>query len=170
MLGAFLCTHMLAICLLIESSMIISYLRVRRMIRLREGTHKNILEESLPSSLPSRSAPFAIMDKPWVVESNVTAAFSFIAFVLCYIPLAWHLHCEYSLVFWRGSWLMVLIAWNVACLLYIFWTGTQCLFQFVNLLIWRDNAINSAPIWCEICTPLYQFPSDEDTQELPFSH
>ena len=42
-------------------------------------------------------------------------------------------------------------AWNVGCVLYIFWVGGQCLFQAINVLVWRDNVINVAPVWCDIC-------------------
>ena len=42
------------------------------------------------------------------------------------------------------------VAWNVGCVLYIFWVGGQCLIQFVDLIVWRDNAINVAPVWCDI--------------------
>ena len=42
------------------------------------------------------------------------------------------------------------VAWNVGCVLYIFWMGGQCLLQFINMMIWRDNAINVAPVWCDI--------------------
>ncbi|CCL98521.1 uncharacterized protein FIBRA_00520 [Fibroporia radiculosa] len=72
------------------------------------------------------------------LESFYTAqslvnAFSLIGFVLVNIPLYWHLE-----------------AWNVGCVLFIFWSGTQCLFQFINTTIWRDNVINWAPVWCDI--------------------
>lgn len=43
-------------------------------------------------------------------------------------------------------------AWNVGCVLYIFWCGTQCLIQFINMTIWRDNVIVWVPVWCDIVT------------------
>ncbi len=41
-------------------------------------------------------------------------------------------------------------AWNVGCVLYIFWIGGQCFIQFVDLLIWRESVRNIAPVWCDI--------------------
>jgi len=73
------------------------------------------------------------MAVPWTVEAGFISAFSLLGFVLCYIPLAWHFE-----------------AWNVGCVLFIFWSGTQCLNQFINHMIWWDNAVNWAPVWCDI--------------------
>ncbi len=30
------------------------------------------------------------------------------------------------------------------------WTGLACLNQFINSIVWRGNAINWSPIWCDI--------------------
>ncbi|KAJ3557346.1 hypothetical protein NM688_g1519 [Phlebia brevispora] len=70
---------------------------------------------------------------PWPVSQALLTAFSFITFVLVSVPLYWHLE-----------------AWNVGCVLYIAWVGPQCLIQFINGVLWRDNAINWAPVWCDI--------------------
>lgn len=43
-------------------------------------------------------------------------------------------------------------AWNMGTLLYMFWTGIAVLNMFINSIIWDGNAINSAPVWCDICT------------------
>ncbi|KAI0641059.1 STE3-domain-containing protein [Trametes meyenii] len=75
------------------------------------------------------------MSVPWPVQVDIIAAFSLLGFILICIPLYWHLE-----------------AWNVGCVLYIFWMGTQALFQFINTVVWRDNAINWAPAWCDITT------------------
>ncbi|KAH9856250.1 STE3-domain-containing protein [Lenzites betulinus] len=75
------------------------------------------------------------MSVPWPVQVDIIAAFSLLGFILVCVPLYWHLE-----------------AWNVGCVLYIFWIGTQCLFQFINTVVWRDNAINWAPVWCDITT------------------
>ena len=32
------------------------------------------------------------------------------------------------------------------------WTGLACLNQFINSIVWRGNAINWAPVWCDIST------------------
>ncbi|KAI0947520.1 hypothetical protein AcW1_007727 [Taiwanofungus camphoratus] len=73
------------------------------------------------------------MSVHWSDQQNLVIAFSFIGFVLVNIPLYWHLE-----------------AWNIGCVLYIFWTGSQCLIQFINCIVWKDNAINWAPVWCDI--------------------
>ncbi|THH02030.1 hypothetical protein EW026_g757 [Hermanssonia centrifuga] len=69
----------------------------------------------------------------WPIQQALLTAFSFIAFCLVSVPLYWHLE-----------------AWNVGCVLYIGWTAATCLINFVNGVIWRDNAINWAPVWCDI--------------------
>jgi len=43
-----------------------------------------------------------------------------------------------------------LSAWNTGTCLYMAWTALGCLIYFINSVIWRDNAINMAPIWCDI--------------------
>jgi pheromone a factor receptor len=30
------------------------------------------------------------------------------------------------------------------------WTGLACLNQFINSIVWNNNAINWAPVWCDI--------------------
>ncbi|KAH9476719.1 Pheromone B alpha 3 receptor [Psilocybe cubensis] len=52
---------------------------------------------------------------------------------MCSIPLPWHLE-----------------AWNTGTCLYMVWTGLSCLNQFVNSVVWNDNAINWSPTWCDI--------------------
>jgi len=32
----------------------------------------------------------------------------------------------------------------------MFWTGLACLNQFINSVVWKDNVINWAPVWCDI--------------------
>ncbi|RDX40478.1 putative fungal pheromoneG-protein-coupled receptor [Lentinus brumalis] len=75
------------------------------------------------------------MAVPWLVQVDINAAFSLLGFILISVPLYWHLE-----------------AWNVGCVLYIFWMGGQCLIQFINMMIWRNNAINVVPVWCDITT------------------
>ncbi|KAI0685186.1 STE3-domain-containing protein [Cytidiella melzeri] len=58
---------------------------------------------------------------------------NFIVAFLVSIPLYWHLE-----------------AWNVGCVLYIGWIVVSCLISGINGCIWRDNAINWAPIWGDI--------------------
>nr|AAQ96346.1 pheromone receptor Rcb3 B43 [Coprinopsis cinerea] len=63
--------------------------------------------------------------------------FAFIGFVLVLIPLPWHLQ-----------------AWNSGTCLYMIWTAIGCLNLFINSLIWHGNAIDWAPVWCDISTRL----------------
>ncbi|CCM02280.1 uncharacterized protein FIBRA_04365 [Fibroporia radiculosa] len=73
------------------------------------------------------------MSEPWTTPIAVTTGFSFVGFLLVSVPLYWHLE-----------------AWNVGCVLYIFWSGTGCLIQFINMVVWQDNVINWVPVWCDI--------------------
>ncbi|KAL5525152.1 STE3_2 [Sanghuangporus sanghuang] len=57
----------------------------------------------------------------------------FISFVLVLIPLPWHLQ-----------------AWNVGTCSFMLWTAVASLSWFVNSIVWKDNAINWAPVWCDI--------------------
>ncbi|EKM56710.1 uncharacterized protein PHACADRAFT_253994 [Phanerochaete carnosa HHB-10118-sp] len=70
---------------------------------------------------------------PWPAEQALMTALSFISFCLVSIPLYWHLE-----------------AWNVGCILYIFWIGSCSLINFVNGVVWRNDAIIRAPVWGDI--------------------
>lgn len=59
--------------------------------------------------------------------------FAFLGILLCLIPLPWHLQ-----------------AWNSGTCYFMLWTSLACANQFVNAIIWADNALNPAPWWCEI--------------------
>ncbi|KAJ7035381.1 STE3-domain-containing protein [Mycena alexandri] len=65
----------------------------------------------------------------------VFSAFSFLGFVLSFIPLPWHLE-----------------AWNVGTCLYMIWTGLACLVFFINSIVWNGNIIDWSPAWCDIST------------------
>lgn len=60
--------------------------------------------------------------------------FAFLGFVLALVSLPWHMQ-----------------AWNAGTCAYMLWTATACLIEFVNSIVWRDNAIIVAPVWCDIC-------------------
>lgn len=66
-------------------------------------------------------------------SNHIYSAFAFIGFVLVTIPLPWHLE-----------------AWNTGTCLYMLWTGLACLNNFINSVVWDGNALNPAPIWCDI--------------------
>nr|AAQ96348.1 pheromone receptor Rcb3 B45 [Coprinopsis cinerea] len=63
--------------------------------------------------------------------------FAFLGFILVLIPLPWHLQ-----------------AWNSGTCLFMIWTAIGCLNLFINSLIWHGNAIDWAPVWCDISTRL----------------
>ena len=66
---------------------------------------------------------------------------SALGFVLALIPLPWHLE-----------------AWNSGTCYYMIWAALGCLNSFINSVVWANDAIDRAPIWCDICTcqPLQQ--------------
>ncbi|KAI0276044.1 pheromone A receptor-domain-containing protein [Russula aff. rugulosa BPL654] len=65
--------------------------------------------------------------------NGLFSAFSFIGFLLCLIPLCWHLE-----------------AWNVGTTLFMAWAGLGCLNTFINSVIWDHSTANVAPVWCDI--------------------
>jgi len=67
--------------------------------------------------------------------NGLFSAFSFIGFLLCLIPLYWHLE-----------------AWNVGTTLFMAWAGLGCLNSFINSVVWNHSIANVAPIWCDIST------------------
>ncbi|KAJ3541588.1 hypothetical protein NM688_g6064 [Phlebia brevispora] len=69
----------------------------------------------------------------WPAQQAAYTVFSGLGFIVAYIPLYWHLE-----------------AWNVGSVLWIFWSGTGCLIQFINAIVWRNNVVNGAPVWCDI--------------------
>ncbi|KAI6030040.1 pheromone A receptor-domain-containing protein [Pisolithus marmoratus] len=64
--------------------------------------------------------------------------FAFLGFIAVLIPLPWHLQ-----------------AWNSGTCMYIAWTALGCLLHFVNSVVWRNNALNLAPVWCDISTKIF---------------
>ncbi len=42
-------------------------------------------------------------------------------------------------------------AYNVGTCAYMIWVGLGCLNLFINSIIWNGNAIDSAPVFCDIC-------------------
>jgi len=68
-----------------------------------------------------------------MIPNPVFSAFAFIGFCLSIIPLPWHLE-----------------AWNTGTCMYMFWTALGLLNQFINSIVWHGNAINWAPVWCDI--------------------
>jgi len=67
------------------------------------------------------------------VPNYVFSMFAFTGFVLVSIPFPWHLE-----------------AWNTGTCLYMAWAALGCLNAFINSVVWNNNAINWAPVWCDI--------------------
>ncbi|KDQ53872.1 hypothetical protein JAAARDRAFT_136314 [Jaapia argillacea MUCL 33604] len=63
----------------------------------------------------------------------VYSAFSFIGFILVLVPFYWQFE-----------------VWNIGACGYMAWTALQCLNLFINSVVWNHNAINWAPLWCDI--------------------
>ncbi|PPQ94355.1 hypothetical protein CVT25_000683 [Psilocybe cyanescens] len=79
--------------------------------------------------LASRKLSLAMTDVTYPLFP-ITA---FLGFILPLIPLRWHLQ-----------------ALNSGTCYFIFWSSLACLNQFINSIVWADNAINLSPAWCEI--------------------
>ncbi|KAJ7636804.1 pheromone B alpha 1 receptor, partial [Roridomyces roridus] len=65
----------------------------------------------------------------------VFSMFSFIAFLISFIPLPWHLE-----------------AWNVGTCMFMLWSGLANLVLFIDSIIWNGNMIDWSPTWCDIST------------------
>ncbi|KAH6914112.1 pheromone A receptor-domain-containing protein [Coprinopsis sp. MPI-PUGE-AT-0042] len=70
-------------------------------------------------------------------SNQAFSALSFITLLLVLLPLPWHLE-----------------AWNTGTILYIAWTSLSLLNYFINSIVWSDNVINWAPVWCDISSKL----------------
>lgn len=121
---------------------------------------------SLPPSIPAWSAvpsEFSHLQLRSDMIDNVPNWFFstcvFIGFVLCMIPLPWHLEGLYILPLPHTlSDAPSDIAWNTGTCLYMIWTGLACLNQFINSVAWNTGVLDKAPVWCDICTRSF-FPS-----------
>jgi len=56
---------------------------------------------------------------------------------------------------WRGLRItMYRTAWNIGICLSMIWTGLGCLIQCINSIVWNNNMVDKAPIYCDIGNPL----------------
>ncbi|RXW19560.1 hypothetical protein EST38_g6283 [Candolleomyces aberdarensis] len=92
----------------------------------------------MPSSLPG------------VIPNPVYSTFALLGFLACAIPFPWHLE-----------------AWNTGTCLYMLWCGVGCLNMFINSIVWNGNALNRAPVWCDICKSLLLIPSTSMSSLIP---
>jgi pheromone a factor receptor len=83
--------------------------------------------------------------------AQLYAAFSFVGFVFCAVPFYWHLQgsCDDSSVWIVGT-KTFLAAWNTGTCLYMAWVGLACLIQCINAIVWNDNMIIRATVYCDI--------------------
>ncbi|EGO03295.1 hypothetical protein SERLA73DRAFT_101371 [Serpula lacrymans var. lacrymans S7.3] len=72
-----------------------------------------------------------------VSTNHVFSAFAFIGFFLSGILLPWHLRVK-----------------SLGTCFFIVWTGLLCLNGFVNSVVWDDNTVDWAPVWCDISSRL----------------
>ncbi|TDL26972.1 STE3-like pheromone receptor [Rickenella mellea] len=64
--------------------------------------------------------------------------FAFLGLVAALLPLTW----------------LRVTHHHTGIFIYMFWLALACLNQFINSIVWRDNAINLAPVWCDISSRL----------------
>ncbi|KZT37710.1 STE3-domain-containing protein [Sistotremastrum suecicum HHB10207 ss-3] len=72
-----------------------------------------------------------------MARDDVYLAFSFIGFVIVLIPMPWHLH-----------------AWNAGTCLFMTYVALGCLIHFINSIVWADNLLDPAPVYCDITTKI----------------
>ncbi|KAH9983018.1 GPCR fungal pheromone mating factor [Russula compacta] len=65
--------------------------------------------------------------------NEVYTTFSFIGFLMSAIPLYWHME-----------------AWNAGTCLSMGWVGVGCLTQCINSIIWNNNTVDRARVYCLI--------------------
>ena len=87
---------------------------------------------SLISLGPPRLESSASLEKMKIYPGATALNFIFGALLLLYLPLQ-------------------IRARNIGLSFFILWVSALCIAYGANTVVWRDNALNSAPIWCEIC-------------------
>ena len=60
--------------------------------------------------------------------------FALVSVILALLPIPSH---------WRAK--------NISILALVFWLNLGNSNNFINRLVWNDNALNKAPVWCDIC-------------------
>ncbi|KAF8437132.1 pheromone A receptor-domain-containing protein [Boletus edulis BED1] len=68
-----------------------------------------------------------------IPPNSLFSALAFVGFILAGLPLPWHMH-----------------SWHTGISMYMLWTSLGCLILFVNSILWNDNVMNWAPVWCDI--------------------
>lgn len=99
----------------------------------------------------------------------IFSTLAFIGFLMCMIPLPWHLEGKFILIKHHAR-SDLLSAWNTGTCLYMIWTGLACLNQFINSVVWNSDTINKAPVWCDICMCFRLFKNYSPSSSRPCSH
>jgi pheromone a factor receptor len=47
--------------------------------------------------------------------------------------------------------LLFRLAWNTGTVMYMVWLAIGCLNQFINSVVWAEDALIRNHIWCDIC-------------------
>jgi pheromone a factor receptor len=77
---------------------------------------------------------------------------TFLGFLMVVIPLPWHLQGLSIAVLTGVPFLTTYdTAWNASTCLFMFWTSLCCLNYSINSIVWRNDYVNRAPVWCDIC-------------------
>jgi pheromone a factor receptor len=104
-----------------------------------------------PFATPS---PFVLPLSLMAYPNGLFSAFSFIGFLLCLIPLYWHLEGKFRPTLastHNRLTTLAPLAWNVGTSLFMAWAGLGCLNAFINSVVWNSSVANVAPVWCDIC-------------------
>lgn len=106
--------------------------------------------------IPSCTGTEASRTMPAGSLNDVFPIFAFIGFIIVLIPFPWTVK-GVSCVFFTprdfhaSDSSIPASNWNVGVCLYIIWTALGCLNSFINSIIWKNNMVNWAPVWCDIC-------------------
>ena len=102
----------------------------RRMVRLAYLLFTRLT--SLISLGPPRLESSASLEKMKIYPGATALNFIFGALLLLYLPLQIRTR-------------------NIGLSFFILWVSALCFAYGANTVVWRDNALNSSPVWCEIC-------------------
>ena len=104
--------------------------------------------ESLTQSVDGDFDTYTTERVKMSVSNTTFTVFSGVRLFLSDILLSWDLQ----------SWHM-----HVGTCMFMIWTALTCLVYFVDSIVWNGNAINWAPVWCDIGTFTYPFPGHTDS-------
>ena len=116
----------------VQSSSILSR-QINKDLAERRWQKSDCLSLSSPRSVCW--APCLTMDATYPLYPILT----FVFFLAILVPLPAHLQSK-----------------NVGTSCFIVWMALGLLSQFVNSIVWRKNALNPSPGWCDFCEMLIQ--------------